>query len=147
MNRTARAALTVPIAALAMSGVVVAACRGGGTGEGLDGGWGDGDAIHQSSQSQACEKSIIAIDDTAAASDGSSPGCANDNDCTVRLAGDYCACPSTLRPMLVSRAAAFDQSLDGVTKKCTCEMLPCVPITPGKSVCRDGRCALADAVQ
>src|SRR4051812_30543654 len=97
MNRTARAALFVPMLALATGGAFTVACRGGGTLDGLDGGGVDGGAARSVTASgEACEKAVIAIDDTAAenAATGGS-GCANDNECTVRMAGDYCACPNT----------------------------------------------------
>lgn len=145
MKRPARAVLFVPVAALAASGVLAIACRGGGTLDGIDGSWTDGEATRITATAQICEKAMVAIDDTAAESAApDAPGCAADTDCTVRMAGDYCACPSTPRPMLLARAAAFDESLSGITRRCTCEIMPCDPPRGAKAVCREGRCALAD---
>lgn len=145
MNRTARATLLAPIVALVTSSLYMIACKGGGTVDAADASF-DGEATRQTAASgEACEKSLITIDDTAAdtAATGG-PACADDSECTVRLGGDYCACPSTPRPMSKSRAAAFDESLEGVTKKCTCEIAPCEPPPVASSVCREGRCVLAE---
>jgi hypothetical protein len=143
MNRPARVGLMV--LALAKVLVFTAACKGGGTLDGLDGGTDEAMGF-ASAKGAACEKSMVTIDDSAADSPATAggPACANDNECTVRMAGDYCSCPNTPRPMLVSNLAAFDESLNGITGKCTCEILPCAPAQHAKSVCREGRCALAD---
>lgn len=144
MNRTARAALIVPICAFWTAGMLTLSCRGGGTLDGLDGSF-DGQAVHLSAKGDLCEQAIVTIDDDGAGDAATSAsGCAKDDDCTVRIAGDYCDCPSTPRPMLASRAADFDKSVDGLTKKCTCQIMPCAPLPPSRAVCRQGRCALAD---
>jgi hypothetical protein len=146
MNRRARAALLTPTVALATSGLLTIACRGGGTVDGVDASY-DGETTRQTATNgEACEKAVIAIEDTAAdtAATGG-PACTSDNECTIRLAGDYCACPNTSRPMSKSRAAAFDESLKGVTKRCTCQISPCDPPAPASVACREGRCVLAGA--
>jgi hypothetical protein len=89
---------------------------------------------------------MVTIDDNAASANASSggPGCAQDSECTVRFAGNYCACPDTARPILTSRAAGFDEGLNGIASKCTCAILPCEPPPRAKAGCRDGRCVLLD---
>jgi hypothetical protein len=151
MNRTARAAVVLPLVALVASGLVAIACRGGGTLDGIDASF-DGEATGRSPGSAtardgACAQAILTIDDNAASENASSggPGCTSDNECTVRMEGDYCACPSTPRPMLTSRATAFDDSRNGLHEQCTCPIPPCEPPLPSKAGCRDGRCVLVDA--
>ena len=145
MNRSTRALFFVPIAALATGAALSVACRGGGTLDGLDAGWNDGEAVRITARGVLCEKAMVTIDDTAAdeaATDG--PGCAKDDECTVRLEGDYCGCPSHPRPLLVQRAAELDDSLVGITKRCNCAITPCEPVRPSRAVCRERRCVLAD---
>jgi hypothetical protein len=144
MNRTARIALIVPLSAFFAAGGSMLACRGGGTLDGLDGSF-DGQAAVLSMKGELCEQAVVTIEDDGAGDAATNAsGCAKDDECTVRIAGDYCACPSTPRPMLASRAAAFDQSLDGITKKCTCQISPCEPLRPSRAVCRENKCALAE---
>ena len=156
MNRTARALVTVSFVSLVAGGLLTIACKGGGTLGGDDGGF-DGEAARQNPGSSIladggeglpeCARAIVTIDDSAATENASSggPGCKEDDECTVRFAGDYCACPSTPRPLLASRAAAFDESLNGNGQRCTCPIPPCEPPQPARAGCRDGRCVLVDA--
>jgi hypothetical protein len=139
MNCTARAALIVPFLALPTAGAFTSSCRGGGTIDGLDGSF-DGQAVRLTAKGELCEQAMVSIDDDAA---DSTSGCVKDEDCTVRVTGDYCACPSTPRAILAARAAAFDEGLEGITKRCTCQIAPCEPVQPSRAQCRDGRCALA----
>jgi len=112
MNRKARAALTMPLIVLVAGGLLEIACRGGGPLDQLDGGF-DGEATRQASgrapaNGDACAVETVTIEDNAATENASSggPGCTSDDECTVRFAGDYCACPSTPRPMLTSGSDA-----------------------------------------
>src|SRR5690606_36392671 len=77
----------------------------------------------------SCATAIVTIDDVEAreAATGAGPACFGDEDCTVRFAGDYCACPTTPRPMSRSRVAAFDERLAGISARCTCDVRPCQP--------------------
>ncbi len=142
MNRVVRAAFAVPFFAFVAGagGLGTASCRGGGVLEGLDGSF-DGQAVRFSAVGEVCAQAIVSIDDAAP---DAAEACGKDDDCTVRIAGDYCACPNSPRPILASRAAAFDDSLEGLTKKCTCQIAPCEPLRPSRAVCHAGRCALAD---
>jgi len=158
MKRTTLFWMVFPLGVAAAGAAATMSCRGGVDGYG-DAGT-DGDiigSIGKGTSSGAsdggggddggCATAIVTVDDSAATDNASSggPGCTNDDECTVRLAGDYCACPGTPRPMLVSRATAFDEGLTGITQKCTCLIPPCVPPAPSKAACRDGRCVLVDA--
>ena len=151
MHRKARAALTMPLLVLGAGGLLEIACRGGGPLDQLDGGF-DGEATRQASgrapaNGDACAVETVTIEDNAATENASSggPGCTSDDECTVRFAGDYCACPSTPRPMLTSRATSFDQGLSGIGQRCTCPLPPCVAPAPAKAGCRESRCVLVDA--
>ncbi|MBX3221088.1 MAG: hypothetical protein KF795_11260 [Labilithrix sp.] len=157
MNRTARAFLTVLLVPVAAGGLVAIACRGGGPLGGDDGGF-DGEAARQvpgtittdggAGSRDECATAIVAIEDNAATDNASSggPGCSKDDECTVRFAGDYCACPLTPRPLLVSRAAPFDESLNGIAQRCTCPIPSCEPPPNAKAACKDSRCVLLNAV-
>jgi hypothetical protein len=154
MNRKAHVAVVVPLCTLVTSGLLALACRGGGSVDGVDASFTDGEAARLTpgratvgDGGEGCAKALITVEDNAATENASSggPGCANDNDCTVRLEGDYCACPSTPRPMLVSRSAAFDEGLNGITDRCSCAIMPCAPPSPAKAACLDARCVLVDA--
>lgn len=141
-----------PLGLATAGGAATIACRGGVDGYGDAGTDGnimgslDKGKPSSAADGDACATAMVTVDDSAASENASSggPGCTKDEECTVRLAGDYCACPNTPRPMLVSRAAAFDESLNGITQKCTCLIPPCEPEAPAKAACRDGRCVLAD---
>lgn len=95
----------------------------------------------------ACARADVTIPDDAASqqSSGGPAGCTNDEGCAVRYEGDYCACPSTPRPITATRAHTFDESLNGVGLACTCPIPPCAPLPPRRAVCVEGRCALAPA--
>ncbi|MBX3198208.1 MAG: hypothetical protein KF894_08695 [Labilithrix sp.] len=157
MNRTARALVNVSFVWLVAGGLLAVACKGGGTLGGDDGGF-DGEAARQNPGSSIladggegspaeCARALVTIDDSAATENASSggPGCTADDECTVRFAGDYCACPSTPRPLLTSRATAFDEGLNGIGQRCTCPIPPCEPPQPATAGCRAGRCVLVDA--
>ena len=92
----------------------------------------------------ACARADVTIPDDAASqqSSGGPAGCTNDEGCAVRYEGDYCACPSTPRPITATRARACDESLNGVGLACTCPIPPCAPLPPRRAVCVEGRCAL-----
>jgi hypothetical protein len=145
MNRSALAALVCPVVAFVLSTSAFAsiACRGGPEIDDVETTIGGDTTRKAASSGEACEKSLVTIDDSAAETAAAGgPACANDGECTVRLGGDYCACPSTPRAMSKSRAAAFDESLKGATSKCTCEIAPCAPMAPAAAVCREGRCVV-----
>ncbi len=145
MNRSVRALLFAPLVALGIGGAFTIACRGGGTLDGLDASFRDGETTRFNALGAACEKAMITIDEGAAAEGGDGgAGCASDDECTVRMEGDYCACPNTPRPVLVARAAEIDYSLGGITNKCTCEISPCEPVRQSRAICRERRCVLAD---
>ncbi|MCW5833453.1 MAG: hypothetical protein KIS78_13705 [Labilithrix sp.] len=154
MNRTARALVTVSFASLVAGGLVAVACKGGGPLDG-DGGF-DGEAARRSPGSSIttdgggasgpeCATALVTIDDDDTGDAGGGPGCSTDDECTVRFAGDYCACPQTPRPLLASRAAAFDEDVEGIGRRCTCPLPPCEPPPEATAGCRDGRCVLVDA--
>ncbi len=153
MKRMSLVVMVFPLALVA-AGAASIACKGGADGFGDAGPDGDilgllvkGNTIDGGAvPSDACAKAIVTVDDSLASDNGSSggPGCTKDDECTVRMAGDYCGCPDTPRPMLTSRAAGFDESLNGITQQCTCRIAPCAPAPARKAACRDGRCVLAE---
>jgi hypothetical protein len=100
--------------------------------------------VRPSGADAACATALVTIDDVEATESarGGGPACLNDDDCVVRFAGDYCACPSTPRPIAKSRVAAFDERLAGITARCTCEIRPCLPPAPPKVQCVLGACVL-----
>ena len=155
MRRMTVVLTAIPLLLVA-GGAATIACRGGADGFG-DAGT-DGNIMgsiasgglkrgSDAGSGDACAAALVTIDDSFATEGASSggPGCTKDDECTVRMAGDYCACPDTPRPMLASRAASFDEGLNGITKQCTCLIAPCEPRTLPRAACRDGRCILADS--
>ena len=85
MNRTARAAVTLPLIVLVAGGLVEIACRGGGPFDGLDGGYNDGEATRQMpGRATASDGGGAANDDACATAsvtsdDDAGPGCASDD--------------------------------------------------------------------
>jgi hypothetical protein len=150
MMRTARA-VVMTLGALGSCSLSAAACRGG-PDTSADAGVEaasepQSTGLGPSGADAACAAALVTIDDVEAkeGATGAGPACFTDEDCVVRFAGDYCACPSTPRPMSRSRAAAFDQGLAGITARCTCDIRPCPPPTAPNVECVLGACVLARA--
>lgn len=91
----------------------------------------------------ACVVHTVTVPDSAASTNpsGGPSGCSSDDDCTVRLQGDYCSCPAEPKPITKSSAIAFDEGLNGIGVGCNCAQAKCaVPTAAAK--CQQGACVL-----
>lgn len=83
----------------------------------------------------------VTVPESAASTNpsGGPSGCSQDDDCTVRLQGDYCSCPATPKPITKASATAFDEGLNGIGAGCSCGTPKCAGTTATakceKSVC------------